>query len=105
MKLYKVKIEKSEGGKWIRIFYPNYAGVAAKIYAVFYSNKAPQEHLRLRDADGDEFMSPLPGQALETAGIYNFDSPTPVKLPISYFDEDIDGGNKIVIWGEIFDLE
>jgi hypothetical protein len=105
MKLYKVRIEKSDGGLWVVIKKPQYVGSGAKISAVYYSNSNLNEVLRLRDADGDEFMTPLHGQPLDNKGVYIFDSPIPVKLPLSCFDEDAFGGNKIIIWGELFDLE
>lgn len=109
MKLYKAKIEESKGREWTVIPIPRYRGAIAKIYAVFYGGKKRNRFLHLRDADEDEFMSPLPGQEIKEdeemppVGVFTFDSPTPVKLPISYFDEDMDGKNKIVIWGQLFD--
>jgi len=105
MKLYKVRIEESRGGEWVEIPVPLYRGVAARIQTVFYGNESIKEHLRLRDADGDEFITPLHGQPLEERGVFCLDSPIAVKLPISYFDEDVEGKNKITIWGEMFDLE
>jgi hypothetical protein len=104
MKAFKFRTDFSKGGEWQEIpNRPSWFGMA-RIQAVFYSNTALKEALHLRDADQDEFMPPLFGQPEEDRqGVYIFDTPVTVRLPISYLDEDFDGNNRICIWGETFD--
>lgn len=71
------------------------------VEGVYYSNINPSQCIHLYDADGDEFMFPIPGQA----------EPKPtspeiaitVELPLYYLDEDFDGENDLIIWGRLND--
>lgn len=93
---FKAKVIKSESGNRFILKGNVDRGFALKVEAVYYSNSNPSQHLRLFDADGDQFMFPVPGQA--RANTTSPELPVTVKLPISYEDEG--EGNQVVVWGE-----
>lgn len=76
-----------------------YNGWAMTVQAVLYTNTAPNQKLHLFDADGDEFMFPIPGQMEEK--IVTPEIAVTVKLPLSYYDEDADGGHQLKVIGYV----
>lgn len=97
MILYKGKVEQTTPGQKTVVKGNVGKGYSATIQAVYYSSINPGNFLHLLDADGDEFMFPIPGQGIQktiTPAI-----PVTVKLPISYIDVS-QGGYEIKIWGE-----
>ncbi len=86
-----IKIESSYGQGWI-----------LRIISVWYGGEKANIYLRLFDSDGDMVFVPIPGQSAEPRKTVSPDIPLPVKLPISYLDEDMDTDNEIIIWGEVY---
>ena len=98
MKAYKVKTKTSVGGK-LTPFGSQPAQGSVKVQAVYYSNLNPAQALCLYDGDGDMFMYPVPGQ-LE-AKVVTPEIPVTVKLPLYYLDQDLDGENEVIVFGEV----
>lgn len=97
---FKAKVEKTgiaKGGEMLEIKGNVGKGYALKLQALFYSSSNPGHFLHLLDADGDEFMFPIPGQGQPKA--INPAIPITVKLPLKYVDIS-QGDNQIIIWGE-----
>jgi len=97
MLLYKAKVEKSETPDMHKIEGNYGMGYGLKLQAVYYSSSNPGNFLHLYDADGDEFLYPIPGQG--NPKVTMLDSPISVKLPLSYVDVSL-GENEIKLWGE-----
>lgn len=101
-KLYKVKVEKTETGKLEEVRCEYGEGWCVNLQSIFYSEKSPQHYLHLFDADGDEFMFSIPGQARPTV-VTPDEVPVTVKLPLYYLDTG--GGNELILWGEVYRLD
>lgn len=101
MKLYKIKIKETLLKEVTRIEDIYGEGYAVTVQAVSYSSKSPEQKLVLFDADGDQFMFPVPGQAVTKPTTPEV--PTSVKLPLSYVDTE--GENEVIIWGEVTKID
>lgn len=67
----------------------------ADIQAVHYSSMSPQQFLHLYDADGDPFVTPIPGH--RKGEVEYLSTPVTVKLPLEYMDTE--GNNKVTVFG------
>lgn len=97
MRAFKIKTKQSIGNK-LTVFGGQPKQGSVRIQAVYYSGKNPSQHLCLYDADGDMFMFPIPGQ-LEKK-VITPELPVTVTLPIYYLDQDVDGENEVIVFGE-----
>lgn len=96
MILFKAKVQDTVPGKPTQIKGNVGKGYGVRIEAVYYSSINPGNFLHLYDADGDEFMFPIPGQGIQKT--ISPAIPITVKLPLSYADIS-QGGYEIKIWG------
>lgn len=101
---YKAKVEESVGGEKIKIEYPAHKypyvdGIKVRVQAVFYNSTRLDKYLKLMDKDGDQFMNDVPG--MENPHSVSPEHPVTIALPMYYMDEDLEGGNEIIIWGEM----
>jgi hypothetical protein len=71
---------------------------SVRVQAIFFNDTNPERKLRLFDADGDEFMFPIPGQI--EPRIATPEISVLVQLPLQYLDEDPIGGHEVIIFGE-----
>lgn len=101
MLLYKEKIKKTVRGKKVEIKSPFGAGYALTLQALSFNSTNPNKFCYLLDADGDQFVFKIPGQA--EPGPTAPEVPVSVKLPLYYFDET--GGNELILWGEVEKIE
>jgi hypothetical protein len=101
MRLYKAKIEKTVFDDMTKIENKYDVGYALKVQAVFFGSTNPSATLSLYDADGDEFMFSIPGQAIPR--VTTPEIPISVKLPIHYTDSE--GNNKLMVFGEVYQIE
>lgn len=96
---FKVKVEKTEANKKVKINSRYGAGYVARIQAVFYSSNNPSFFLKLFDADGDQFMFQIPGQGIPRPTTPEI--PVTVKLPLQYVDIGT-GEHNFTIFGEVY---
>lgn len=97
MRAFKVKTKSSIGNK-MTVFGGQPKQGSVRIQAVYYSSKNPSAHLCLYDADGDMFMFPVPGQLDDK--VVTPELPVTVTLPLYYLDQDVDGENEVIVFGE-----
>ena len=103
MKPYKARIEETVFNEKTKI--PGLgAGYCVTIQSIFYDNRNPSDYVYLFDADGDGFISKIPGQGADNVrpGPISV-TPVTVKLPLSYLDTA--GECQLIIWGEVNPIE
>lgn len=105
MQLYKIKIPtvKTVENELTKI--EHHLRGLVTIRAIHWSCENPNRALHLYDADGDEFIYPIPGQQPPDSHIEIvskvtvLDTPLTVELPLSYVDEE--GECELKIWGTV----
>lgn len=91
-KPYKFRIERTKPNVMVQFSMEG----TFKVQSVYYSSVNPSSHVTLYDKDGDIVSFPIPGQI--DPKLTNID-PVTINLPLSVVDEE--GGNQVVIHGEL----
>ena len=104
LRILKLKTESKVNEKGTPILLESIYGIGwnFRVCSIWYGGQNPEAYLRLFDSDKDMFYVPIPGQQNEPRKTSSPDIPIPIKLPLFYLDGDIDGGNEIIIWGEVY---
>ncbi len=97
---FKVKIDKTVSQQRVEIKTRYGKGFALRLQAFRYDSTNPGLFLHLLDADGDEFMFPIPGQGTPKAS--TLEIPLTLSLPLFYYD---DGEHELILWGEVEKIE